>query len=277
MVSDVLGYMVFGLIAGFAEILPVSASACESLTALLMGLPEAPLVNLMVHLGVLGAVLLRCGRRMVYIYRELFNARLPARRRRRSPDTKAVRDGRVILGGILPMAAVAVVCWIYRDRLAGLPAMTGLLILTGVLVYIPQHFPGGNRTSRGMARVDTLLLGLAAGIGKLPGMSRMGSLLCSGLLRGCDREYLLELALLITAPALAVLGILDILSLFVIGLGSVSFWIVLAGILAAAAAFAGAFGAVSVMRYLAVRVGFSGFAYFSWGLAMFTFILYLMT
>ncbi len=278
MISDWLGYILLGLIGGLSEILPVSATGNTSLLRQLFGLQDdGRLIGFFIRIGCIGAIFVQCGSRMVHIYRQLENARLPVRRRRRMLDANALRDGRVLMGALLPMIVISVVCSIYEHHFQGLMPMAGLLVLTGILVYIPQHLPGGNRSSRGMARVDGLLLGIAAGLGGLPGMSSMGAMLFAGLLRGCDREYILELSLMLCVPTLAVGGILELLGLIMAGFAGTTFILVLFGILAAGLAFAAAYMAISVLRYLAVRAGFSGFAFISWGLAMFSFILYLMT
>ena len=46
-------------------------------------------------------------------------------------------------------------------------------------------------------------------------------------------------------------------------------------ILAGIAAFLGAYLSVILMRFLAVKIGFSGFSYYCWGAALFVFVLYL--
>ncbi len=278
MVSDWLKYLVLGLVMGLSEMLPVSATANENLLKMLLGLEEgSALIGLLIRLACLAALFARCAPKMLRIYRQLTIARLPQRRRKRMTDPRAVADGRLLTGALLPMLAVTLLCRVYADRFQGLLPLAGFLVLTGILVYIPQHFPGGNRQSRGMSGLDSLLLGIASGVGSLPGMSAMGAMLCVGLLRGCDREYILDMALMLSIPMLAVLVVLDLLALVMAGFAGVTLVLVLMGLLAAAAAFASCYGAVAILRYLAVRVGFSGFSFYSWGIAMLSFILYLMT
>ena len=48
-------------------------------------------------------------------------------------------------------------------------------------------------------------------------------------------------------------------------------------LLAGVAAFGGAYVGIKLMLYLMVQIGISSFAYYSWGAALFTLILYLMT
>ena len=70
---------------------------------------------------------------------------------------------------------------------------------------------------------------------------------------------------------------LDILALITGGPGTISFLMILFYLLAALFAFAGGYAAISFMRYLTVKTGFSGIAYYNAGVAVFSFVLYLIT
>ena len=85
------------------------------------------------------------------------------------------------------------------------------------------------------------------------------------------------LALLLSIPALVLLLIFDVIGAFTAGLAGITFLVILQCILAAAAAWFGASAAIMLLRFLSVKTGFSGFAYYSWGVALFTFILFLTT
>ncbi len=278
MLPKLIGYLFLGLIGGFSEMLPVSASGNIRLFSDMLGLDgNAALVQLFLHAGSLGALILCLRKEIAHLYRENRLARIPARRRRRQPDPHAVLDGRLIAGAMLPMAVGLVLCRLFWDRLSAFPLAVAFLALTGILVYIPQFFPGGNRDSRGMSRLDGWLLGLACGLGGLPGMSRISGVLCTGLIRGCDRKYILNMGLLLSVAALGILVLLDLVGVLMTGFGSLELVTVLGAFLAALTAFAGAYGGISAVRHLAGGAGFSGFAYVNWGLAMFGFILYLLT
>lgn len=278
MIPDLIGYILLGLIGGFSEFVPVSASANQYLFSTFFGLDDGiELVSAMIHIGCMVTIFMKFGRRIGHLYRQMRIATMPARRRKRQPDGYAVLDSRVIMGSWIPMAVSLVLSKIYATKFYSLPILTAVLILTGILVYIPQHFPGGNRESRGMSRMDGWLFGLASGLAVLPGMSRLGGILCVGLLRGCERRYILDMAYIICVPALAAMAALEILSIVLSGFMGITLLTLLGGILAGLAAFAASYGAVSFMQYLSVRAGFSNFAFYSWGLAMLTFILYLMT
>lgn len=87
---------------------------------------------------------------------------------------------------------------------------------------------------------------------------------------------MLDMALLILLPLLAGSMVVDVFALIFAGFAGLSMKVLLGCVLAGAASFGGSVGAILTMRYLAVKTGFSGFAFYSWGLGLFSFILYLM-
>ncbi len=278
MIPDLIGYILLGLFGGLSEMMPISASANFYLFATLLGIEQGSgLVDLTVHIACFAALILCCGKRIAHLNREMRIVRTPARRRKRQPDMAAVLDARVISSSVLTMAVPMVLGSLYIDYFQSLPVITVLLAVAGVLIYIPQHFPGGNRESRGMSKFDGWFYGAVAGLSVLPGMSRLSGILCGGLLRGCDRKYILEIAFMVSVPFMLMMILLELLALVFSGFSALNGIVVLGSLLAGLAAFAGSCAGISFMRFLAVRAGFSGFAFYSWGMAMLTFILYLMT
>ena len=83
-------------------------------------------------------------------------------------------------------------------------------------------------------------------------------------------EHFINLAVMVG------LIIFDFVAIFTTGIGGVSFGQFLCFILSAGAAFGGVYLGVKIMRLLAENVGFNGFAYYCWGMALFTIFLYLM-
>jgi len=67
-----------------------------------------------------------------------------------------------------------------------------------------------------------------------------------------------------------------LLDLFRSGLGFLSLTVVLCYLLTAVFAFLAAFLSIRMLRSMAESKGYANFAYYSWGLALFTFVLNLM-
>ena len=123
---------------------------------------------------------------------------------------------------------------------------------------------------------DGVIFGLVSGFGILPGFSRMGAHMSVASLRGADRQHSLGMALILGIPALAAFCLLDLIWLILSGFAGISILLVLKGILAAIAAYIGTWFGITFVRFLSVKNGYSVFAYYCWGAALFVFILYLM-
>jgi undecaprenyl pyrophosphate phosphatase UppP len=119
-------------------------------------------------------------------------------------------------------------------------------------------------------------MGLGGAVSLIPGVSAVGCCVSIGSVCGVDRKYCLDMALLMNLIVMAGLIVMDILALSAEGAGLFSFGILLSYLFAAAAAFLGVWLGVKWMRRLASDQGYALFAYYCWGLALFTFILNLM-
>lgn len=272
-----LVYLFYGFISGLGELMPVSTGAHDYFLNLMTSFDTSqPLLRLSVHAATLAALLVFCRHRTAHIYRELHIAAQPARRRKRQPDLVAVLDGRVVLTMLVPAALGVLFTSLIRKHFDSLPMVVILLLLSGILIYVPHYLPGANRDSRHLSRLEALVLGICAGLSAFPGVSRLGAVISTGALQGCSRTYLLDIAFLLLIPVLALTLVLDLLALLFGGMAAVTLLVFFHCILAAAAAFGGACLAITVMRYLSVNMGYTAFSYYNWGLCAFGFILYLM-
>lgn len=274
---SVMEYIFYGFITGLSEFLPVSTQAHQYLLTYFTDFRgDSPFIKLFVYLGCIGAIVLSCGKRLVHIYRETRVERLPKNKRNRIPDMVAVLDARLVLTGLVPIVISLVFTKSAYSFFGNIVVITLMLILTGIAAYIPPYFPGGNRDSRDLTPGDGLLLGLLTGLSVIPGISRTGAVICGGRLRGCSKQYILEISFLYGLAMLIGLLIVQIILLFIGGF-HFSWMIALYGVLAASAAFGGGLISINLMRFLAVKQGFSTFAYYCWGLAVFCFAFYLIT
>lgn len=273
---NLIYYLLYGFLAGMGELLPVSSAAHGYLIQLMTRFDTAqPILLLSVHFACLVAVCVYCRRRIGHIRRELKIASLPDKQRKRQPDEMAVLDAKVIFAGLIPLLTGAALSSVAYQKLAALPVLSVFLLLGGIILYIPQFLPGANKDSRSLSGMDGTILGLSAAVGVIPGISRMGTMISVGLMKGCDRSYILDIALLASVPMLLGLMIVDTVMLLMAGL-TIEAMTVVYCLIAAAAAFGGGLLAIVIMRFLSVKSNFYGFAYYNWGLALFSFLVYLM-
>ena len=269
--------IIYGLVSGLTDILPICAQSHELLLLKIFGANEAPgLLRLLIHLSILGALYYHCMPHITKMLRAKSLSRIPKRKRKRPLDTKSLMDFSlwktmaipVILGFLLyPKTAFL------RESLS---VMAIFLFVNGAILYIPPYLPGSNKDSRSLSRVEGLLMGLGGAASILPGISAMCAGLSIGSVCGVDRKYCLNMVMLMNLIVTAALIVMDIMSIAAKGIGDFSFGILISYLLSAVFAFMGTALGIRVMRRLSADKGYSVFAYYCWGIALFTFILNLM-
>ena len=269
--------MIYGLISGLTEILPVSSQAHRMLILKLLGEnQQSELLTLLIDLGVLAALYMGCQTNIVRIMRARRLAQIPKSRRKRPLDTKSLMDFRMLRTMLVPVVIVFFFYQKLNNLVSSMLVVALLLLLNGIILYIPQFLPGSNRDSRTLSRVQGFLVGLGGSLSMIPGLSGVGAAMSIGSVCGMDRTYALNMTLMMDIAVSVGIVIFDFLALVSSGVGVFGFGILVSYILAALAAFGAATLGIKVMRMLAPNIGYSLFAYYCWGLAMFTFILNLL-
>lgn len=267
----------YGFVAGLAEILPISARAHELLLLKFLGIQtNLDLLNLMCHLGVIAGLYFCSQSQIVRMNRARALARVPKRRRKRPLDTKSLMDWSMLKTMLLP-AIAGLLLYRYTRPLEKKSALLAVfLLLNGLILYIPQFFPSSNRDSRNLTRVEGALMGLGGTAAVLPGVSAIGASMSIGSICGVERSYGLTMAMLMDMGLVLGFAVYDVLGLFSGGLDGLTFVMVVQCLLGAGAAFGGTLLGVKALRFLAQEHGYGLFGLYSFGLALFTFVLNLM-
>ena len=269
--------LLLGIVTGLAEILPVSAQAHNRILVKFIGRGDTgPLLNLFMHLGVLAALYLSSHPHILKMIRAKKMSRIPKRKRKRPLDTRSMMDLSLLQTMLMPVVLVLLVWRSLESFAANTIIMATLLFLNGLILYIPQFLPSSNKDCRTLSRVEGLLMGLGGGLFAIPGLSGMGAALSVASVTGVDRKYGLNMILMMNMGILGGKVIYDVLDIISSNMGGLSILVIIYYLLAAAASFAAAFVAIRILRYLADSNGYAPFAYYSWGLALFTFVLSLM-
>ena len=174
-------------VQGVSEFLPISSSGHLTLLEALFGLGEGALdVGVLLHVGTLLSVVL-------YFRRDLA-AMLGRSRRLIVPIVVATIPAVIVvllLGDWIELAFRSVL-------LVGF-----MLLITGLLLLGSHRFAPGNRGGLdGIGWRDGLWVGLFQAVAILPGISRSGSTISAGLLRGMDRPLAARFSFLVSVPAL---------------------------------------------------------------------------
>lgn len=269
--------VLYGLISGITEILPVSSQAHQRLMLMLFGAGERdPLMDLMIHFAVLLAVFNVCYSTIARLRREEKTKSLRRRRTAFNSNAAAIFEIRLLKSAALPLC-IGLFSYLFFSKWENsLLWLVFAWILNGVVLYLLGHMRQGNKEARSMSGFDGILIGIAGVLSAIPGLSRMGIMIAVSVLRGADKRHALSWALLLSIPAMAVFMLIDIIGIASVGIGAVSVSYIAGCIGGAAAAFAGSYISILLIQFLIVRFDLSGFSYYCWGTAMLSFILYLM-
>ncbi len=267
--------LIMGFVSGLTELLPISAEAHRSILRLFFGTASEDLIfRFLVHMACLIAVIFLNRNAIKRIRLTRHQLKVSSRRRKTQPDTQSVYTIRLLRSATIVMIFLKLLTpklLLIQDRMNFLALF---LLLNGVLLILPSLTRNGNKDSRNMPRLDGFLMGLGAGLSVLPGISAIGACASIGIARGVDRRFALHFSYLMLIRVLLVDMIFDVIA---IAMGGVIFsvWGLVFAALGAILAGLGAALAIKVMNFMASGNGFSGFAYYSWGVGLFCFILFL--
>lgn len=268
--------LIYGLVSGLTEFLPVSAPAHRTILMKLFGeRTDGSLLRLFIHLGTFLGLYFACRGQTARLKRERDLAKMSKRRRKREPDFKSVLDLQIVKSAFMVSLLGFVLYYYTYSWETSLSRVALFLIINGIFLFIPQFLPYGNKDSRSMSRFDSFLIGLAGALGTLPGISRVGFTSTTAVIRGADRQQALTWSLLLSIPILIIFMIIDLIGLVTVGSGAFTFMLFIQYLLSGVTAFVGAYVSIHFMRSFVINSGFTGFAFYSWGAALFSMILYL--
>lgn len=269
--------ILYGLVAGLSEFLPISSLAHGALLTKLLGAdgPSA-FTKLLCHVGFAVALFIACKDPLKGLSREYLLSQRPKRRRSREPIKRSIYDIALIRTAFYPLA-FGFFCYPYTSRILNdIQWIAMFLAINGIIVFLPPYIRTGNKDSLSMTRGDGILLGLAAGLGCIPGISRMAAATTIGSIRGADRRQALHWALLLSIPALAFIIGFDLRDILMQGADLGGFSGLISSLVCAGFSYLGAVAGIRIMQFLSVNTGYSGFSYYCWGAALFMFVLYLL-
>ena len=269
----ILLYMFYGFACGFTELIPVSGQAHQYILQYVLGIDNsAPVLDMLVHFAILAAI-------FVGNFSVLSRLRRDIRlhKKKRLQDLRGIYDIRISKTASILMVIGMFAYTFYGKWQASLDLLIFTSLFSGAVLLVADHMRQGNKNSSNFSVLNAIAIGFGCAFSAIPGISRVGMTLAIATGCGADKSCAYHWALLISIPALVIFIVLDLLTVFTVGVGTITLFLILAYILAAGAAFVGAYAAISFIRYLCVRTGFSGVAYYNIGVAVFSFVLFMIT
>ncbi len=200
--------IILGIIQGITEWLPVSSSGHLVIAQETMDV-EAPIFfDVMVHLGTLFVVLWVFRKEVknviiafFSIIRDLIKG-VPFKKATEEPERRLCL---MVIIGTIPTGLIGL---IFKEPLesmyTNLLAVGIALCFTGVYLFLtklikPKH---PIHTPREMSWKDAILIGIMQGVAIIPGVSRSGTTIATGLFAGLDKDLVTRYSFLLFIPAI---------------------------------------------------------------------------
>ncbi len=225
---NLLQAIILGIVQGLSEFIPISSTAhlvfASRLTRLYEGQPEQLTATFAVlQLGTLLAV-------FVYFAVDIFSISaafvrdhwaLITRKRRNFSGTHGIRPmwlseeawlGWLVIVGSIPIGVLGLVFKkvIEGNATKNLWVIGIMLILIAVLLAVAEMIGSKRREIRDFGILDAVVVGFAQVLALIPGASRSGSTIMGGLLIGQKREAAARFSFLLSIPAIAASGLLEL-------------------------------------------------------------------
>ena len=196
--------LILGLIQGLTEYLPVSSSGHLAIGQALFGMDDGAdnlMFTVAVHVATVLSTLVVLWSEIEWILKGLFKIEL-------NDET------RYVLNIIVSMIPVGIVGVFFKDQVeaifgSGLLVVGCCLLVTAALLVFSYY--AKPRQKEHISWKDAFIIGLAQAVAVLPGVSRSGSTIATGLLLGNKKESLAQFSFLMVIPPILGEALLDVL------------------------------------------------------------------
>lgn len=268
--------IIYGLISGLSEFLPVSSRAHQAVMRYLFGGENTGVLDLMIHLAILAALILNCQKPIRIIGRTRRILTIPRNRRKREPNQEVVSLIHLLKTACWPVVLAAFL-FVLTDKISSrLQYLSVFLAVNGIVLYISWHCRVANKDARFMSSLDSVLIGFSSALGVVPGISRVGMGISISMMRGVEPRKAADWSILISIPAVAAFCIADIIIIATGGAGTLSFLLLIKYLVSALFACLGTFLGIRALKAFVSHRTVGWFSYYCWGFAMFTFVLFML-
>lgn len=201
---DWLQALVLGLIQGLTEYLPVSSSGHLAIGQALFGMQDGDdnlMFTVAVHVATVLSTLVVLWSEIEWLLKGLFKFEMNA-------ETKYALN---ILVSMIPVGIVGLFFKDYVEEVFGSGLLiVGCCLLVTAFLLIFSYYARPRQKAR-ISMKDAFVIGLAQAVAVLPGLSRSGSTIATGLLLGNKKEQLAQFSFLMVIPPILGEALLDVL------------------------------------------------------------------
>ena len=196
---NVFQAVVYGIVQGLSEFLPISSSGHLRIVPALFGWEDpGAAFSAVIQIGTMLAI-------VVYFWRELTHVAFAWLRGLFDASVRSTLEYR--LGWYLVVATIPVVVFgfAFRHQIEGgarnLWLIASTLIIMALFLLLAEKVGTRTRTEEDLGRKDAIVVGAAQALALIPGVSRSGGTITAGLLMGYTRESAARYSFLLAIPA----------------------------------------------------------------------------
>ena len=181
--------ILFGVVEGLTEFLPVSSTAHLIITSHLLGIAQSDehiLFEIAVQLGAISAVILMFFKKFLSFIRI-----------------------KKLAFAFIPTGIAGLFIYPYLKLIFNTPIIIGLTLLVGgIIILFAEHFytkaeaKGEVEASHEITLTQALFLGCYQALAIIPGVSRSGAMIVGGLFHKMERKILTEFTFLLAVPTM---------------------------------------------------------------------------
>jgi len=195
--------IILGVLQGLTEYLPVSSSGHLTIGSALFGInPEENLkFTVMVHVATVLSTLVILWKEVVWIFKGLFKFEMN--------DEK-----KYTINILISMIPIAIIGFFFKDSVESIFSsgviIVGIMLLVTALLLTLSHFYKP-RQKEEISYRDAFIIGLSQVVAVIPGLSRSGTTIATGLLLGNQKASLAQFSFLMVIPPILGEALLDII------------------------------------------------------------------
>ena len=197
--------LVLGIVQGLTEYLPVSSSGHLAIGSALFGIEgeENLAFTIVVHVATVFSTLVILWKEIEWIFRGLFKFQMNS-------------ETRYAINILISMIPIGIVGVFFKDTVesifgSGLLIVGCMLLVTAALLAFSYYAKPRQKESISMK--DAFIIGLSQACAVLPGLSRSGTTIATGLLLGNNKAKLAQFSFLMVIPPILGEALLDVLKL----------------------------------------------------------------
>ena len=200
---DWIEALILGIVQGFTEYLPVSSSGHLQIGQHLLGVNEVGglTFDIVVHVATVLSTLVILWQEVVWIFKGLFKW-----------EGRINEEQKYALNILISMIPIGIVGLFFKDYIDEI--FQGSLVIVGVCLFVTAFLLALTHFYRPKERehispLHAFIIGIAQAIAVLPGLSRSGSTIATGLLLGNSRQKLAQFSFLMVIPPILGEALLD--------------------------------------------------------------------